>query len=101
MSPKKVLPFPETGRYTPERAKELIRAIVKSGIVTTGSHARSQMATRKLDMADVLSVLRGGWVEEPELENGSWRYRVQTNRQCVVVEFRSETEIEIVTAWRF
>jgi|SRR6185295_9645503 len=98
---KKVLPFPTPERHTTKRAQELIREIIRTGFVATGDHARQQMAARRLDMADVLSVLRGGWVAEPELENGVWRYRVQTNRQCVVVEFRSDAEIVIVTAWRF
>ena len=99
--PKKIRQFPDAQRFEPEKAKKLIRAIIKTGVVVTGPHARDQMAARRLDMADILNVLRGGWVEEPEFENGVWRYRVQTNRQCVVVEFRSESEIVIVTAWRF
>jgi Domain of unknown function (DUF4258) len=87
--------------YTPELAQRLIRAAIRTGIVTLTSHARDEMKADHLDMADVLNVLRGGWVEEPEYENRAWRYRVRTNRLCVVVEFRSETEIVVVTAWRF
>ena len=45
-------------------------------------------------------VSRGGIVEPAEFESGSWRYRVRTARMCVVA-FRSETELRIVTAWRF
>ena len=49
---------------------------------------------------DCANVLRAGVVEEPEFERGSWRYRVRTQRMYVVVAFRSENELSIVTAWR-
>jgi hypothetical protein len=49
---------------------------------------------------DVVNVLRGGVVEPGEWENGSWRYRVRTQKITVVVAFDSETELSIVTAWR-
>ena len=29
-------------------------------------------------MVDCANVLRAGFVEEPEFENGTWRYRVRT-----------------------
>ena len=51
-------------------------------------------------MVDAINVLRGGIVEPGEFENGSWRYRVRTQRMYVVVAFRSETELRVVTAWR-
>lgn len=35
------------------------------------------------------------------IENGSWRYRVRTARMAVIVAFRSETALRVVTAWRF
>jgi hypothetical protein len=53
-----------------------------------------------LTMVDCINVLRGGWVEPGERERGSWRYRVRTARICVVVAFRSESKLAIVTAWR-
>ena len=52
-------------------------------------------------MLDVANVLRGGVVDPGEYENGSWRYRVRTARIAVIVAFRSETELRVVTAWRF
>jgi hypothetical protein len=48
----------------------------------------------------VSTVLCGGVVQPPELERGTWRYRVLTNRICVVVAFRSDDELVVVTAWR-
>ena len=53
-----------------------------------------------MTMVDCANVLRGGFLEPAEWENGSWRYRVRTARMCVVIAFRSEREIVIVTAWR-
>ncbi len=81
-------------------ARALARSIVQTGNVTFSKHVREQMADRKLGTGDVLNVIRGGWVEHSEFENGSWRYRIVTNRMTVVVAFRSEEEFRIVTAWR-
>lgn len=81
-------------------AKKLIRHILEAGIVTPSDHARKEMAKDDLDLVDCVNVLRGGIVEPGELEKGTWRYRVKTNRICVVVAFRSEQELRIVTAWR-
>lgn len=53
-----------------------------------------------MDAIDVDNVLRGGAVDPGEYENGSWRYRVRTERIVVVITFRSEIELVIVTAWR-
>ena len=47
------------------------------------------------------NVLRAGTVGPAEAEHGEWRYRVRTQRMAVVVAFRSETELRVVTAWRF
>jgi hypothetical protein len=58
-----------------------------------------------LTIADVVNVLRGGVVQEPEYENGAWRYRVRTPRIVVVCELGGDDEEEpdeilVVTAWR-
>jgi hypothetical protein len=58
------------------------------------------MVQRVVRTVDCTTVLRGGVVEPGELERGSWRYRVKTNTMCVVVAFRSEMELVVVTAWR-
>jgi hypothetical protein len=49
---------------------------------------------------DAINVLRGGSVLPGEWENGSWRYRIATQKMCFVVAFDSESELVIVTAWR-
>jgi len=59
------------------------------------------LAKDDLETTDVLNMLAGGVVEPGEFENGSWRYRIWTARMCVVIAFRSETELRVVTAWRF
>jgi len=86
--------------FDPDDAKRRIRDILKSGVVAASVHALEEMANDNLTMVDCVNVLRGGWVEPAEWERGSWRYRVWTARICVVVAFRSESELVIVTAWR-
>ena len=86
---------------SPPEAKKLIRKILSTGFVTYAQpHAEDRMRQRKITTVDCVNVLRGGVVAEGELENGSLRYRVFTPRMCVVVRFESETELEVVTAWR-
>jgi hypothetical protein len=49
---------------------------------------------------DCVNVLRAGVVGEPERENGAWRYHVRSLLFEVVIEFISEREFLVVTAWR-
>lgn len=81
-------------------ARKLIQEIRSRGSVVLSRHAREEMAKDQLDAVDVDNVLRGGVVEPGEYENGSWRYRVRTDRITVVIAFRSESELVVVTAWR-
>ena len=66
-----------------------------------------------LSDVDAVNVLRGGIVREGEWENGSWRYRVETQRMVFVVVFDPEVnsplrqddeiddiELVVVTGWR-
>jgi hypothetical protein len=82
-------------------ARRLIRQILEAGTVAPSQHALEEMTKDDLSLVDCVNVLRAGVVEPPEFEKGTWRYRVKTNRICVVVAFRSEQELRIVTAWRF
>lgn len=84
----------------PSRAKAQMAAILAGGAVTFSKHALEEMASDDLTAVDVANVLRAGAVDPAELERGSWRYRVGTQRIEVVVAFRSETELIVVTAWR-
>ena len=86
--------------FDPSEAKRRIRSILDTGVVVPSGHALEEMAKDSLTMVDCINILRGGRVEPAEWERGSWRYRVRTARICVVVAFRSETKLAIVTAWR-
>ena len=85
----------------PPDARRLIREILISGEVVSSGHAADEMAKDDLTLVDCINVLRGGIVEPAEFERGAWRYRVHTERIGVVVAFRSETRLVVVTAWRF
>lgn len=82
------------------KAKRLIRGILEGGAVTFTGHALREMEADDLQTVDAVNVLRGGVIEPPELEKGTYRYRVRTSRICVVVAFRSSRELAVVTAWR-
>lgn len=84
----------------PMKAKALIRAILEEGGVRWGDHALKELVKDNLETGDAINVLRAGVVREPEWENGEWRYRVETPRISVVVAFRTETVLRVVTAWR-
>ena len=84
----------------PVRARRLIRQIVETGEVTFSRHAEEELLKDRLTMADVVHVLRGGVVEPAEWNNGQWRYRMRTQKLCVVVRLRSETALRVITAWR-
>ena len=81
-------------------AKALILANLTAGSVTWSSHALKELERDKMIADDAVNVLRAGVVEPAELENGSWRYRVRTSKIYVVVCFRSEVEMRVVTCWR-
>ena len=84
----------------PEAAKHRIRHILHAGRFTYSRHAKDEMIADDLTTVDCENVLRGGVVRPGEYENGSWRYRVETSRVTVVVAFRSDDELVVVTAWR-
>ena len=85
---------------SPGEARKLIRALIDLGTVSFSKHALDEMEKDKLIVADMNNVLRGGVIDPAEFEGGSWRYRVRTGKLCVVVAFRSDTQLRIVTAWR-
>lgn len=90
----------EMGQLDARVVKPLLRQILETGTVGFSDHALDEMRKDRLTTVDCVNVLRGGVVEQGELERGSWRYRVRTNVICVVVAFRSETHLVVVTAWR-
>jgi len=84
----------------PAPARALIRQILKSGRFAYSKHAKEEMLADRLSTVDCENVLRGGVVQPAEYERGSWRYRVGTPRITVVVAFRSEEELVVITTWR-
>jgi hypothetical protein len=80
--------------------KALVRAILDEGRLEISSHAMEELGKDELDVMDVHNVLRGGWFQEGEWENGEWRYRARTQRICVVFAFRSDSELVVITGWR-
>lgn len=92
--------MPDLKPLKPTDARKLIREIVENGFVEVSGHARDEMGEDDLETTDCLNVLRGGAVGPAEYVNGQWRYRVATQRMCVVIAFASEKRLRIVTAWR-
>lgn len=84
----------------PDAAKQLIRRILSSGRFTYSRHALEEILADDLTTVDCENILRGGVVRPPEIEKGSWRYRVETSRMAVVIAFRSSEELVVITAWR-
>ena len=82
-------------------ARTLLRTILDQGVVTYAvPHAVQRLRERNLSTVDCENVMRGGIVEEAEWENGAWRHKVRTAKIEVVVQFLSEDEVLVVTAWR-
>lgn len=86
---------------SPVEAKERIRDILIDGRVFFTSHAQDELDTDELQRTDCVNVLRGGVVRPAEYEHGGWRYRVDTARMAVIIEFHGVDTIIVVTAWRY
>ena len=84
----------------PAAVKALILAALNTGTLRFSGHALTELAKDRRTTVDAVNVLRGGVVQPGEFENGSWRYGVFTVRMAVVVAFRSETAVVVVTAWK-
>ena len=82
------------------KAKKAVQEILRSGNTAFSGHALREMKKDDLTTQDCVNVLRAGVVEPAEYENGSWRYRFHGGWIWVVVAFRSEQELVVVTAWR-
>jgi hypothetical protein len=85
---------------SPPDARRRILTIVLGGEVRFTAHALAEMAKDGITRDAVFALLRGGIVEPAEIERSSWRYRVHVAATYVVVAFRSESALLIVTAWR-
>ena len=81
-------------------ARSRARAILDNGQVTFTKHCLEELANDGMTTVDATNVIRGGAYSEAEWENGGWRHQAYTQRFTVVIEFDSETELIVVTAWR-
>jgi hypothetical protein len=82
-------------------AKQLLRQVLKKGIIDFTDHALEELTKDNMTTVDAVNVLRAGAVQEAEWENGAWRYRSETSRSCIVFEIESEELCLVVTGWRF
>jgi hypothetical protein len=83
-------------------ARKLIQRIqTSSGSIVLTRHAREALSDDSMEIGDALNVLRYGKIHRsPEFENGGWRYRVETERMALVIQFRFPSEIVVITSWR-
>lgn len=85
---------------TPRAAQTLARQILANGNTVFSQHALDEMMKDGLTTPDAINTIRAGAYQLAELEHGSWRHRIQTQRMTFVIVFRSETELVVVTGWR-
>jgi hypothetical protein len=83
----------------PDAAAELLRRIVQDGAVAWSGSGLARLEAAGLAPVDCLCAMRDGVADPARHEEGHWRYRVHGQSMCVVVVFRSETEVVIVDAW--
>lgn len=87
----------------PEVRRLAQQLLEKARFRVTG-HAHDELANDDMDLADVQNVLRGGRLARDKgvsFERGAWRYRIETTRMAVVIEFSDDyTRFTVVTAFR-
>ena len=92
-----------TSKLNKGQARKVLSEIFNSdpNLVSFSKHARNQMKARGLSTVDIINVLKVGKIfSNPELENGSWRYKLETKKITVVIAFRKPNHLVVVTAWR-
>jgi len=86
-------------------ARKAVAKIVREspGNIYFSRHSREEMEKDDLTTGDIWNVLESSdarIVDEGELQNGSYRYRLETNFILVVVAFHENGEgFNIVTVW--
>ena len=90
-----------TKRLDALEARKLLRRVFLNGSVVFSRHARQEMEDDDPNEPDVVNILRAGMISGSlDLERGTWRYRVETERTCAVVSFIDHSEVVLVTVWR-
>lgn len=67
------------------------------------AHAKRELSNDQMTTVDAVNVLRcWRYMDPPEqdIKTGEWKYRIHTDMMGVVVKFRSETQLVVITAWR-
>jgi hypothetical protein len=82
-------------------AKRLVAEILEDGTWICTDHARAELDKDNMSDQDAIIILRAGVFDPAEWEDGRWRYRARTARMAVIFQFESETELRLVTAWRY
>lgn len=83
-------------------ARKRLSELLVVGDVSFTAHAKAEMSKDKLTSLDVENVLRLGRIlRVPEVHDGQWRYRVETDAIAVVVTmYEKKKEVRVITAWR-
>ena len=92
------MPFDEP--FDEQTVKRLIRQCTTEGRVSWTDHALERCSKRGLTTGDCVNALKSGAVDPAEWENGTWRYRVRAGEITVVIAFRDERSLTVITAWR-
>lgn len=86
-----------------EARKLLIKMMANDCKILFTDHAIKELKNDDLDRVDAINILSSSAskiVDEPEQKNGNWRYRVITEKICVVIEFKSVNGILVITVFR-
>jgi len=85
------------------QARKLLSEILNAdtNAISLSKHCRKELAHDNLTTVDLLNVLKAGLIyTDPELVNGTYRYRVETEKIIVVITFMHQNCIRCITAWR-
>ena len=92
-------------RLNKEQARKLLAKIMSDGgHISFTKHARDELKNDQLTTVDAVNVLASTdsrISDEPEFKNDIWRYRVKTNKICVVISFYEDHQgILIITVFK-
>ncbi|MCK6574248.1 DUF4258 domain-containing protein [Myxococcota bacterium] len=82
-----------------EARRLAIAGVSAGGRARYTNHFRVEIAKDDIKITDIPNIIHGTY-SPGEFENGAWRYRAETQRMCVVVEFEEDGTVVFVTAWR-
>lgn len=93
-----------TSRLDPNQARKWLAEVLNLygvKVASLSTHCQQEMLNDHLIPEDVFQVLRDGNIYNfPEFENGSYRYRVETQKIVVVIIFKEPNIVRCITTWR-